>query len=204
MPVIESELKHLAFKLHTLFHDLWDRKLLGFSDSPLTPMNVLFTRGDAYREALAAGADPMPLTVESAAEAFLNEPMRTMEVHGGVGGLRERFEDATEWVIVAIDVTGKRTFVRGPDMGEDDHVLAFNSQAEALVAREQFEQLGRGGFTYAVEPAPECGCILGNDMSITTCCTSACPLHGDPEWGKLQGATVLDPKGLLEPLDGDD
>lgn len=29
-----------------------------------------------------------------------------------------------------------------------------------------------------------CGCIEENDASITTCCTNACPVHGDPAWGK--------------------
>ena len=47
------ELGRLSFELHSIFHEVANRNLVGFSDSPLAPLRVLFARGEARREDLA-------------------------------------------------------------------------------------------------------------------------------------------------------
>lgn len=52
------ELAEMSFKLHSLFHDLSRIAIMSddgaslFSDNPLSPIRVLFSRGDEFREQL--------------------------------------------------------------------------------------------------------------------------------------------------------
>lgn len=48
------ELARMSHDLHTIFHRLAERRLDGFSDSPLSPLRVLFSRSEERRERLAA------------------------------------------------------------------------------------------------------------------------------------------------------
>ena len=96
--------------------------------------------------------------------------------------------------------------VLSADMGEGDSVMVFDTYEAAVTEKSRFDaeksrfDAPLDGVVYTIEPAPDCLCIEGCDMSVATRCVNACPLHGDPEWDKLQGATVIDPKGLLAPL----
>lgn len=38
--------------LHTIFHELCERQLKGFSDDPRTPLRVLYARAEEKREGL--------------------------------------------------------------------------------------------------------------------------------------------------------
>lgn len=47
-----EEINALIFDLHTIFHELAERRLEGFSDDPLCPFRVLYAKGEAVRESM--------------------------------------------------------------------------------------------------------------------------------------------------------
>lgn len=62
-----EEINALIFDLHTIFHELAERRLEGFSDDPLCPFRVLYAKGEAVRESMDwPGATQNP---ESGAES---------------------------------------------------------------------------------------------------------------------------------------
>lgn len=62
-PEIETIEEHietlhkLVWDLHTIFHDLAKKNLVGFSDDPRMPLRVLFGQSEARREALVENPD---------------------------------------------------------------------------------------------------------------------------------------------------
>jgi hypothetical protein len=49
---------NLISGLHTIFHELAERRLTGFSDDPRTPLRILYSRAEERREGLVGPTDP--------------------------------------------------------------------------------------------------------------------------------------------------
>jgi hypothetical protein len=81
----------MIWDLHTVFHEVAERKLQGFSDDPRAPLCALYTRGEKERERLAApdDVDPIEITVNGRKVLVRNTTVLYDDVVELVYGKRE-------------------------------------------------------------------------------------------------------------------